>query len=256
MKLDTLWLFSFFMIFIRSSAMFLSSPIFGTSVPPRVRILFCGAFSICLLPLVRPTITTVPSDLSGVAAMVGQEVAIGLIIGMMIQFLMLGAQMAGALMDMQMGFSMVQVFNPAAGSATTVLGHFKFLLFLVLFFLLDGHHQMIHAFASSYTHHVELNTSDLMAMKNQILRFVGATSLMAVQVAAPVAAVSFIVDAASGLVNKSIPNMPVYMVSMGAKTALGIVALSLGLPLTLVALKTGIEHTMVSLSDMLSIGVH
>jgi flagellar biosynthesis protein FliR len=77
--------------------------------------------------------------------------------------------------------------------------------------------------------------------------------LLAVQISAPVAAVSFIVDAASGVINKSIPQMPVFMVTMGAKASLGVVALALGLPLLTVATQSGIEHTMLHLYKILAI---
>ena len=253
MRADPEWMFALLLVFVRASAMFLASPLFGGSVPGRVRVLFCFMFAVCLVPVVKDHIGAVPPDMYSLMLSVLNEVGVGMIIGLCIQLLLMAAQMAGALMDMQLGFQMMQMFNPQMGGQATVLGQFKFLLFLVLIFLVNGHHMMLTAFVQSYNSEFSFSSQNLGSIKDGLMHMVGSASVLAMQIAAPVAAVSFIVDAASGVINKSIPQMPVSMITMGAKTSLGIMAMALGLPLMVVAVQAGLAHTGEQLAHILTV---
>lgn len=253
MTIETQWLYAFLLVTVRCSAMMLSSPMFGGAVPARVRMFFCLFFAACVAPMAAETVGPVPADMGVLVMMIAHEALVGLIIGLCMQLLLLAAQMAGTIMDMQLGFQMMQMFNPQIGGAVTVLGQFKFMLFLVLIFLLDGHHMMLNAFVQSYSATISFTPDNLEALKQGFLAFLGGICVLALQIAAPVAAVSFIVDAAAGVINKSIPQVPVYMVTMGAKTAMGIMAIALGLPLMVVAVRSGLEHTEQRIADLLMI---
>ncbi len=253
MSVDSVWMFTYLLVFVRASAMFLTSPLFSGSVPARVRVLFCMMFAICITPIAREHVTAVPTEMYGLLAAVVHEAVIGLIIGMCLQILLLAAQMAGSLMDMQLGFQMMQMFNPQLGGQTSVLGQFKFLLFLVLLLIMNGHHMMLNAFVESYSINPNFSSENLAGLKDGLVAFLGSICVLALQIAAPVTAVSFIVDAAAGVVNKAIPQMPVSMVTMGAKTSMGIAAISIGLPLMLVAVQSGVDHTGAKIADLLQI---
>ena len=80
--------------------MFLASPLFGGSVPGRVRVLFCFMFSMCVVPVVKGNIGVIPTDMYSLMIAILNEVGVGIIIGLCIQLLLLAAQMAGAFMDM------------------------------------------------------------------------------------------------------------------------------------------------------------
>jgi flagellar biosynthesis protein FliR len=252
MNVDSLWLYSFMMVFVRSSAMFLSSPLFGQSVPPRVRVLFCALFAFCVVGQIQGFYTSLPGDLLAMGTAVLQEAAMGFLIGLTIQFLLMAAQIAGAFMDQQMGFQNSQMFNPQLGTTSTILGQFKFLLFFVMFLIMDGHHQMIIAFFESYRVGSVFTLASLESAQTELVKFLGGLFLLALQIAAPVAAVGFVVDAASGLINKSIPQMQVFMVSMGAKTALGLIVLALGLPLMTMSVRGALNYTETQLEKIVA----
>ena len=251
MTVDAGWMFALLLVFVRSSAMFMSSPLFGGSVPARVRVAFCFMFSLCVLPIVQSHLGPIPEDLFSLISAIGREAGIGLLIGLCSQLLLVAAQIAGSLLDMQLGFQMMQMFNPQIGGMASLMGQFKFLLFLVLIFLLNGHHMMLTAFVRSFESNLVFDTQSLATIQAGLVQMLGGACVLAVQIAAPVAAVSFIVDAASGVINKSIPQMPVSMVTLGAKSALGTLALALGLPLMVVAVQSGLAHTGDQLAGLL-----
>ena len=65
--------------------------------------------------------------------------------------------------------------------------------------------------------------------------------LLAIQIAAPVTAVSLIIDAGLGLIAKAVPQTQAFQVGIPAKVAMGIAALSLSLPPLVAGVQTGCQ---------------
>jgi flagellar biosynthetic protein FliR len=235
--LDAGFLFSFLLVFVRCSAMFLAAPIFGSpNVPMRIRIL-----SAALTAALKPGSGPLPTDLFAFAASVANEVLAGLIIGVFVHIVLIGAQMGGAFMDLQVGLSMSHVMNPANGQPSTVLAQFKYMLALIVFLSVNGHHVMLSAFARSFEIMPTVSVSTLAALQENLLWLVGQLSLIALQIAAPVLAVSVLVDAALGIMNKAVPQMHIFIVGMPAKIAMGLLCVSVALPATAAAVLGGVE---------------
>ncbi len=250
MSLDATLIVTFFSAFTRCSAMVMSSPIFGTNVPVKVRVMFCLVLSMALVPVLREHTTSVPENMAALVMMFAKDVVIGLLIGGMIQILLAGFQMAGAFLDVQIGIGAAQVFSPMFGGTSSPLSQFKFLLGLVLLLLMDGHHFMFQAFVHSYEM-VGPSVARIGEMQTTLIAFLGQVSLMALQIAAPVAAVSVIVDVAAGLVNKAVPQTQPFLLALPAKLMVGIFALGLGLPAMAVATRAGVDFTFQQMSRML-----
>jgi flagellar biosynthetic protein FliR len=250
MTLDATLLVTFLSAFARSTAMVMASPVFGTNVPVKVRVMFCLVLSMAMVPVLRDEAAIVPQDLAALVMLVGKDVVIGLVIGGMVQFMLAGFQMAGAFLDVQIGIGAAQVFSPTLGTTASPLSQFKFLLGLVLLLLMDGHHFMFRAFEHSYQMSGP-SLANIEAMKTTLVAFLGQVSLMALQIAAPVAAVSVVVDAAAGLVNKAVPQTQPFLLALPAKLMVGVFALGLGLPAMVVATRAGVDFTFSHMSKML-----
>jgi flagellar biosynthetic protein FliR len=251
MHFDAALLYSFLTVFVRCSAMLLSSPMFGAqNTPLQVRIMTTLAISAALTIALQPQIGPPPADMYVLAASVAHEVVAGLLIGMFMSLVLLGVQMAGSLMDMQIGLGMSQALNPLTGVPSTVIGQFKFMLGLVVFLSMDAHLTMIDAFARSYTAMPAIAFDNLPALQEGIVKLLGAVSLLAIQIAAPVMGVTLVVDAALGLVNKAVPQMQVLIVGMPAKIVMGLIALSLGLPALVGGVTSGVGAAMDGLGHL------
>lgn len=248
--LDAAYLFTFFLVFVRCGAMLLVAPIVGASTPVQVRIGLAVMCSVAITPLVRPFMGSPPGDLYGLVGAVLYEILAGILIGWCLQLLAVAAQMAGAFLDIQVGLSTVQVFDPQTQSPVSLFAQFKYLLAVVLLLVLDGHHLMFAAFVESYRLG-PLGIGDVDQATQGFVALVGNLSLLALQIAAPVAGVCVIVDAAAGIVNKSVPQMQAFMVTIPAKLMLGMVTLSLTLPIMATAVKSGVEHTFEALAGIL-----
>jgi flagellar biosynthetic protein FliR len=251
MHFDSALLYSFLTVFVRCSAMLLSSPMFGAqNTPLQVRIMTTLAISAALTVALQPAIGPPPADMYLLAVSVTHEVVAGLLIGMFMSLVLLGVQMAGSLMDMQIGLGMSQALNPLTGVPSTVIGQFKFMLGLVIFLSMDAHLLMIDAFAKSYTTMPSIGFEDLPALQAGVVKLLGAVSLLAVQIAAPVLGVTLVVDAALALINKAVPQMQVLIVGLPAKIVMGLIALSLGLPALVGGVSAGVGTALDSLGHI------
>ncbi len=249
MSLDSVWLFAFLACFVRCTSMLMSSPIFGSVVPISIRIMVGMVLSLALAPVVRPYIE-MPREIIGLALFIGREAAAGLIIGSCVQLLLLSIQMAGSILDLQLGISSAQLFNPMIGGLATPLAQYKYMLGLVLVLLLNGHHMMLQAFVASY--HMAPGFSSLPGMMASLLGLVGHLMLVALQISAPVAGVCLLIDFAASLINKAVPQTQPFLISLPAKVSLGLFALSLGLPGLVVAVQKGLDFTFSALPHIWS----
>lgn len=249
MSLDTALLYSFLLVFVRCSAMLLVSPMFGAQNSPlQIRIFTTLAIAGALTCALKPTIGPAPTEMYMLAASVLKEALAGLLIGTFMSLVLQAATMAGAIVDMQMGLSMSQELNPLTGVSVTVISQFKYMLALVVFLSMKCHHQMILAFARSYETMPPLSYDSIPALKEGAVTLVTSLSLLALQMAAPIMAVSLIVDAGLGIVNKAVPQVQAMLVGLPAKMILGMVVLSLGLPAMTSAVSSGVDAAFKGLS--------
>ncbi|HJP81877.1 MAG TPA: flagellar biosynthetic protein FliR [Fimbriimonadaceae bacterium] len=245
-------MFSFLCVFVRCSAMFLSSPLFGSQgTPVGIRVMTCMAISGALTFALPRELGAPPADVYNFIMTIAHEVVAGLLIGAFMSLVLQAAQMAGALIDTQMGLGMSQTLNPINGVSSTVISQFKYFLAVVIFLSIDGHHVMLKAFVDSYSTGSGLSMDQLPALKNGFVGLVEQLCLLGLQMAAPVLGVSLVVDAALGVINKAVPQMQVIQVGMPAKIVVGMIALGVGLPALVSGVNTGVEASLLAVSRAL-----
>lgn len=209
-----------------------------------VRIFTTMAISGALTVAIGPKIGAPPADMYVFVMAIAHEVLAGLLIGAFMSLVLHAAQMAGGLIDMQMGLSMSQVMNPVTGVSSTIISQFKFMLAVVVFLSVNGHHLMLQAFSQSYGSMPGISMEHLPQMKDNLLGLFGSLSVLAIQMAAPVLGVSLVVDSALGIINKAVPQMQVIVVGLPAKLVIGMIALSVGLPAVVAGVNTGVGSAL------------
>lgn len=255
MSLDAALLFAFVLLFVRCSAMLLTSPMFGGVTPVLTRVMIGFIISLSLATTVQPYIGKVPGDLWTLALAVGQEALIGILIGFVMQTVIMAAQMAGAFLDLQIGLGAAQIMNPLTANPVSILAQFKFMLALVVFLASNGHHALLSSLIDSYRSGFAITAGSLGATQAGLQSLMTALGITALQIAAPVVGVSIVVDAAIGILNKAVPPMQAYMVGLPAKLLIGLIVLAFGLPLLVVAVQSGVVASSESLARVLrSIG--
>src|SRR5690606_37842018 len=128
------------------------APLFGSGrVPRRVKTLFAVVLAGGLAPTVA-----LPGDLPEtawqLAVGIGGEILFGVAMGMLLSFTFIAAQWAGEMMGQQMGFNMSEVFDPQFGAQSSIVGELYFMLTLVIFLVLNGHHAILLGIRDSFAH--------------------------------------------------------------------------------------------------------
>jgi flagellar biosynthetic protein FliR len=181
-----------------------------------------------------------PQHLYELVFMMFREVLTGVLIGSAMHLVAAIMESAGAFSDMQIGLASAQMFSPATGSAATPMSRFKFMLGVVLMFVSDAHHLMLSALVGSYRA-PDLTLSGMEAMVPMILQMVGQSMVLALQIAAPLAAIGVIIDLAAGFINKAVPQTQPFLLAMPAKLALGMVGMAVALPAFVAGTKAGVD---------------
>lgn len=222
----------FVLVVFRVAGMMIFTPLFGSArIPKRIRTLLCVAIAACLVPGVeRPS--DLPDNTWQLALGIGGEMMFGLAMGMILSFTFIATQWAGEMIGQQMGLNLSEVFDPQFGSQGSVVGEMYFMLTLVIFLAVNGHHAVILGIRESF------GTLPLLAavVDHGILDILvgllfGATNL-AIQLAAPMLLTMLVLDLALGLLGKTMPQLNVMTAGMSMRSAVGMVVLILGLALS------------------------
>ncbi|MDW7674619.1 MAG: flagellar biosynthetic protein FliR [Bacillota bacterium] len=227
--MDVLLLFSeqlelLMLIWGRVAGLFLIAPVFSSrNIPGIVKIGLSGLICLTIAPIVNPI--EMPDHILGYAMLISLEMLIGFSIAFLVQLIFAAIQLAGQLIDMQMGFFIVNVVDPEHGTQVPLIGNYKFLIALIVFLLIDGHHMLIRAIVSSYQF-LPIGTNivggDLVAFMIDAFRGMFITAL---QISAPTVGTLFVVTIALGIIARTVPQMNVFVVGMPVNIGIGFIML-------------------------------
>lgn len=232
----------FLIVFARVSGIFSMSPFFGNrNIPARMKIGLALFIAVILLPVViaKNPAVVVPRDLFPYIGLVAGEFIIGLIIGFASYLVFAAIQMAGALVDMQIGFSIVSVLDPQSGMQLPLLGTFKYLLALLLFLAINGHHVILAALSESFQRVPISSAIAHDAVVVQVTNMFAAAFVFAFKMALPVLVTLLLLDVAFGIMARTVPQMNVFIVGWPAKIVVGLLVLALVIPIYIIIVQIG-----------------
>lgn len=223
---------TFLLIFARIGSFIVTAPIFGGSnVPALAKTGIAFAFSMILLPVVAaPDLVT--GGAGWFALAVAREACVGLLTGFIVNMILQTFNVLGQIFDLHIGFLMSSFFDPSSGGQTTLIAKFLYLMGIVLFFTMDGHHMLLLGMAKSFEI-LPLDTAvfSLASSGLAIIRSFSRMFSVAVQISAPVIAVVLIIDVCLGLLGRTAPQMNILMLGFPVKIGAGILTLTVMIPL-------------------------
>src|SRR5208283_3862627 len=153
------------------------------------------------------------------------EVAIGVVLGLVANFLFEAALMAGQILGVQIGYSLANVFDPQTQADTPVLSEFHRLAALLIFLELDVHHWLLRALVRSFAYLPAGTASATLAAATGLLRAAGGIFLAGVQIAAPSLVATLVADMALGFLGTASPQLPVLFIGLAVKNLVGLAVL-------------------------------
>jgi len=213
------------LVLTRITGLLAAFPLLGSErLPLQLRAALGALLATVILPVISVP-PVVPSGLPELAGLMASELAIGLLLGTVVAWVLETVAFAGTLMDTQMGFSFVQFLDPATSQSTSVSGSLMMQIAALLVFLTGLHHQMILALVDSYRIAPMGQGVPLQAMG--LVNRIGQLFVKGFQLAFPVLAVLFLVDLILGISGKFMPQLQLLQLSFPLKIALGLVILGL-----------------------------
>ncbi len=221
----------FFIIFVRVATIMATVPIFGfDAVSVHVKAGLSAMFALLLFPFVDNAGVKIPTQFIPFVLIIINEVIIGLIIGFAASILFVGIRFAGEIIGLDMGFGIVNVIDPLSGEQVSIVGQFKYLLALLLFLCINGHHFLIQALKLSFDLipvtkglFSTLTVSKLISMSGSIFS-------IGVKFASAALAALFIASFIMGIVARTVPQMNIFVVGFPVKISVGFVMIFLTLP--------------------------
>ncbi|WP_306438803.1 flagellar biosynthetic protein FliR [Longirhabdus pacifica] len=224
---------SFLLVLCRISAFFVSSPIFSfRGIPPQAKVGL--AFFISFIVFFSAGLpSSIPLDVAYMISVV-REILIGLALGFAAYIFFTAIQISGSFVDLQMGFGIVNVFDPMTGAQSPIIGNFKYVIATLLFLVMDGHHYLLKAVVQSFEWIPFDNTFFNAIYDGDVSNFMLQSFVqmfsIALQMSAPLVAALFLSDVALGILSKITPQFNVFVVGIPFKIIVGFLILLLMIP--------------------------
>ncbi len=222
----------FLLMFLRTSALIISSPIFGRkNVPNPVKIAFCILVTYVTFTSFSSHAEIVYRNVVEFILLCTKELLYGLVLGVVTTLFFTLVQTSGHIIDMMMGFGMVSVFDVQNNVKVPISGNLLYLVLIITFFAANAHLQLIHILNITFTQvpvgAVMLNPRiGLVALEIFTLAFV-----MSANVALPLIASGLLGEMLMGIIIRTVPQMNIFVVGLPLKVALGFLMLVLVLPI-------------------------
>ncbi len=220
------------LIMARTVTMIVMTPFMGGKlVPTEVKMGLGAMVTILVWPMAREaTGDDLPVTALAFLSLMIKEVFIGFVFGYFNAHLFWAMDMAGRLIDTSRGTSMSEVQDPHSKQRVTPVGNLYIQLFLVIFVASGGHHVFLDGFFDSFVAlpvdaTIDLTGSGFQAFFRDALVLVAGLWNIAVILAAPILAATFITDVVFGILNRVAPQLNAYFMSMPVKAYGGVIML-------------------------------
>lgn len=227
-----------FLIFLRILFAMITAPIYGhKSIPPIMKVFIAFIIAYIIFTTLNKDNIVIEYNLGWLALNALKEILIGLVIGFTLNLVFHGISFAGSLIGFQVGLAMATIFNPVDETSSNVLGQVIYFLALLIFFIINGHHYIIQALASSMAV-VPLGADAITGNVLELLvKYSSAVFIIAIKISAPILVSFFLIQIGEGILAKIIPQMQVFFVTYPLKLGLGILMLTFLIPLYVQVIK-------------------
>ena len=217
---------TFMLVFARIGTMVMLLPGLGEmSMPVRVRLTVALVLSAMFLPLHRGAYNLDLRDLGPVLLMLGHEILIGAILGLVARLSISALQVAGAVVAQQMGLGFVTAVDPAQGQQNVIVANFLSMLGLTLIFATDLHYLVIAALNDSY----RIFAPGAAIMVGDVAKLmtdtVAGAFKVGVQLSAPFLIFGLLFNLGLGVLSRLMPQMQVFFIGLPLSILLGFLIL-------------------------------
>ena len=214
-----------FLVAIRLGTVLLLSPIEAIKrLPIHARLLLVLIAS--ALIAINTPISTSPTDNLSLMFSSIAEFCNGLLLSLSVYAAFAVFHIAGHLIDTQMGLNAIAIFNPTEHTNEPFSVHLLMMLAVLFFFAIDGHLLLFQGLLMSFS----IITPGKLALLNGYMSIIKQCSLMfsvSLMIASPIVVSLLIIDVASAIITRNMPQISTYFLTLPIKMALGLILFGL-----------------------------
>jgi len=234
-----------FLVFARLGAAFAVLPGFAeASIPARVRLLVAGAVTLVIAPVVAGGLPPLPPEPAQLMLLVGLESATGIFLGLISRMMLAAAHVAGMIIGFQTSLANAFAFDPATHQQGVITAAWMSLLAVVILFAADLHHVLLRALADSYEVFPAGRAIDVGEFASAASQLVARSFSLGLRMAMPFLVYAVVLFVALGLMQRLMPQMQVFFISMPLQVMLGLALLAFTTSVAMTVFVEDIEATL------------
>lgn len=201
--------------------------IFPAATSGTIKVGFTIVIAYILLPGIDYSTASSVNNIIPFAFNCLNEATAGLFLGFIINLCFMCFRMAGSFMDLQVGFSMVSLYDPNTSSSNTFLERTIYWFSIMIFFIIDGHHMVLKALMESFNiikvGNLVVNSDSINIIIMAFIKYFA----LGLRIAIPIMLVILITDLTLGLISRTVPQLNIMIFGLPVKILVGLLTFSL-----------------------------
>lgn len=242
---------AFLLMMTRISGLCIIAPFFGSqNIPVRLRVGLTFIMAMLLFPVIdqKFPVDELPPTMLGYMISVIGELFVGWLIGMVAYIVIVAINMAGKIMDMQVGFAMVNVMDPTTNQQNALIGSFLYNLCIIIFLVVNGHHMLLGALVGSFESIPMGGVGMSMDLSRLMIDFTNGIFLTGMKVALPVTFAILMINVALGVLARTMPQMNIFVIGIPMHLMIGVFVLMMLVPFYIVFLDVVFDEIYANVS--------
>ena len=188
-------------------------------------------FTFILYPVIlEQSSVEMPTSVIMFFGMILKELIIGWLIGFVAFVSFAAVNLAGKVMDMQVGFAIVNVMDPTSGQQVPLIGSFLYNLAILFFLITNGHHMIIAALVESFKLIPLLSATWSDPFIDIIVNITTIIFTTGMKIAMPVTFAILLTNVGLGILARTMPQMNIFVVGIPMHIMIGIFMLTFVVP--------------------------
>lgn len=212
------------------------------TIPVRVRAGLAFVIALMVFPIVGP-LMPVALSIDAIVVTVLGELLIGLIMGVAVGMLFVGARLAGLMIGQQAGIALGQVINPMMEGQSTIIGQLYFLVTMMIFLAVGGHRAMVSALLDTFQSIPPGSFRYSASMLDLIERLLTDAFILGIRLAGPALIALMLASLTMGVISRTIPQINVLTIGFAVRVFVALSVTGLSLPLVYDVLYDAIVNT-------------
>lgn len=220
------------LVFFRIGGIMLPVPIFGSNnIPANIKVWFVLLLSIIMVPVTLDQFNPEIIDSFSSLLFYGtSEFVIGLSYGLISSVFLNAVYVAGAIIDMNIGLSIISVISPQDEQEIPVSANLMYLFGIMIFLATDMHHVLIRGIMDTFKI-IPIGTGIFDFTQAGIFNdYISTSFSIGFQLSAPFILTMLVIDIILGLLSKAMPAMNIFVLGLPLKILIGLIMYMILMP--------------------------